>query len=199
MLQEVRAPFHRELTHGVRRCPHSVAFTNPRNQVTAGTPMLTVNYPNSNTRSFDLESFYFACDISLANNVAAPLEEWYVPAGLHDLSTYSPRARTRFLRSRLTAVNSYITVTGYQTAASDNQVSAATQVCSQQFIYNPSTRTGQQQMAFSGPVKSCFKDLQFAIMQTSPEGGEAVAASDLTTAIDDVKYSYRNKTCPGSC
>ena len=28
-----------------------------------GTPMITVNYPNSKTKSFDLQSFYFGCQI----------------------------------------------------------------------------------------------------------------------------------------
>ena len=36
-----------------------------------GTPMLTVNYPSSVTKSFDLQSFYFGCAINLGNGAAA--------------------------------------------------------------------------------------------------------------------------------
>ena len=84
-----------------------------------------------------------------------------------------------------------VELTGYQ--GNDNQVSNARQVCSQQFQYNPSTMTGPQQLAFSGPVADCFQDTQFVIVQFGLPGGTAVANPDLVLDLDDIAYSYRKK------
>ena len=51
--------------------PHSIADTGRLGQTVRGTPMITTNYPNSNTTGFDLSSFYFGCVVALGNNVAA--------------------------------------------------------------------------------------------------------------------------------
>lgn len=83
-----------------------------------------------------------------------------------------------------------VTVTGYR--GSDNSVSNAQQVCSQQFQYNPSTILGKQEQAFSGPVKGC-EDIQFAIIQYSPPGGLKVAEDFQSLLFDNVKYSTCDK------
>jgi hypothetical protein len=80
-----------------------------------------------------------------------------------------------------------INISGYQ--GSDNSVSNAKQVCSQQFQYNPTTTTGQQQQAFSGRVASCFKDMQFAIVTYTLPGGMAAANTLLGLLLDDIKYT----------
>ena len=51
-------------------------------------------------------------------------------------------------------------------------------------------------MAFSGPLLSCFKDIQFLIVQYSLIGGQATLNSDAVLGIDDVAYSYT--TCKSS-
>ena len=82
-----------------------------------------------------------------------------------------------------------IQITGYR--GSDNSVANAQQVCAQQFQYNPSTALGPQQQAFSGPVKKCFKDLQFATVTFTPPGGQALIASRLALLLDDIKYETK--------
>lgn len=80
-----------------------------------------------------------------------------------------------------------IQVTGYQ--GSDNSVANAKQVCAQQFSYNPSTALGPQQQAFSGKVKKCFKDLQFATVTFELPGGQAALQTLAGLTLDDVKYT----------
>ena len=112
-----------------------------------------------------------------SNTTAFALESFYFGCSL-DLNgaTAAP-----------TACN--VEVTTYR--GNDNQVSAASQVCSQQFQYNPSTNTGVQQQAFSGPLKDCFGlDAQFAIVTFSLQGGMATLNADLLLLLDDVKHKY---------
>ena len=124
--------------------------------------MFTVNFPNSNTTEFSLQSLYFSCVLTLMNGAAA------VPTAC------------------------LVELTGYQ--GNDNQVSNARQVCSQQLQYNPSTMTGPQQYAFSGPLASCFQNVQFVIVQYGPPGGTAVLSPDVSLGFDDIALSYT--TCP---
>lgn len=81
----------------------SVAGANVETETTGGTVMITTNYPNTNTTSFTLESFYFGCVTSAANGAADP-----------------PSA-------------CIVNIAGYR--GNDNQVSAAQEVCAQQFQY----------------------------------------------------------------
>ena len=85
-----------------------------------------------------------------------------------------------------------VQIIGYR--GSDNSVSNAKQVCSQQFQYNPSTNLGVQQMAYSGAVKNC-KDIDFAIVTFTPPGGQALTAPLIGFLIDDVKYTTKAKKC----
>jgi hypothetical protein len=80
-----------------------------------------------------------------------------------------------------------IQITGYQ--GSDNSVSNAKQVCSQQFQYNPTTILGSQQQAFSRQVNNCFKNLQFAIVTYTLPGGLSAANAALAILLDDIKYT----------
>ncbi|THW14310.1 hypothetical protein D6D23_09433 [Aureobasidium pullulans] len=83
-----------------------------------------------------------------------------------------------------------VEVTGYQ--GSDNSVSNAKQVCSQQFQFNPSSALAIQQLAYSGPVKGC-EDIQFAVFTFSVPGGEAAVNTLNGLVIDDVRVNTR--TC----
>ena len=121
-----------------------------------GTPMLTVFYPSSTVKSFDISSFYYGCALNVGQGAAA------VPNACN------------------------IAVTGY--TGPDNSVSSAKQVCAQQFQYNPSTSIGAQQQAFSGSLKSCFKNIQFAIVTFTPPGGQSALSADLALVRDDIKY-----------
>ena len=123
--------------------------------------MLTTNFPNSRSVSYDLESFYFGCGLDLFNAAAA--------------------APTQCL----------ISITGYK--GSDNTVASSQQVCSQQFEYNPSTNLGPQEMAFSGQVLSCFKGIQFAVVQFDLPGGMSALDPDLALVIDNM--AYKLTTC----
>ena len=51
----------------------SYAVTSRTSQTTAGTPMLTTNYPMSNVTAFDLTSFYFSCVTGAGTQPAAQL------------------------------------------------------------------------------------------------------------------------------
>ena len=82
-----------------------------------------------------------------------------------------------------------ITVTGYR--GSDNSVSNAVQVCSQQFQYNPSTIVGTQQQAF-GAIKGC-SNIQFALIQFSPPGGQKATGVAQSLLLDNVKFSTCSK------
>ena len=46
---------------------YSYATISHRQETLTGTAMLTTNYPNSNTTSFDLYSFYFGTTLTTAN------------------------------------------------------------------------------------------------------------------------------------
>lgn len=83
-----------------------------------------------------------------------------------------------------------VTVTGYR--GSDNSVSNAKQICSQQFQFNPSTILGTQQQAFSGKVKGC-DNIQFAIITFSPPGGLKATSEAQSLLIDNVKFSTCSK------
>ncbi|KAF2210349.1 hypothetical protein CERZMDRAFT_99413 [Cercospora zeae-maydis SCOH1-5] len=123
-------------------------------------PTITTFFPGSQTKSFDLESFYFGCAVMLGQGAAA------VPSACN------------------------IQVTGYQ--GRDNSVSNAKQICSRQFQYNPTTALGTVQQAFSGNIRGC-KDLSFAIVTFSPEGGAAATSPLLAIVLDDIKYSTCSK------
>ncbi|THV94939.1 hypothetical protein D6D25_09285 [Aureobasidium pullulans] len=125
-----------------------------------GTPMITTNYQDSKTKSFDLKDFYFSCVLNLGQGATALNQ----------------------------ACN--VEVTGYQ--GSDNSVSNAKQVCSQQFQFNPSSALAVQQLAYSGPVKGC-EDIQFAVFTFSVPGGEAAVNTLNGLVIDDVRVNTR--TC----
>ena len=49
--------------------------------------------------------------------------------------------------------------------------------------------TGPQQMAFSGPLKSCFTDVQFAIIQVTLEGGLSLLDAGNQLYFDDIKLA----------
>ncbi|THZ14211.1 hypothetical protein D6C91_07438 [Aureobasidium pullulans] len=142
--------------------PHSgsnYAFANLVSEL-QGTPMITTNYQDSKTKSFDLKDFYFSCVLNLGQGATALNQ----------------------------ACN--VEVTGYQ--GSDNSVSNAKQVCSQQFQFNPSSALAVQQLAYSGPVKGC-EDIQFAVFTFSVPGGEAAVNTLNGLVIDDVRVNTR--TC----
>ena len=65
--------------HALANAPsvyYSFARTNPTIEATAGTPMLTVNYPVSNTSAFTLSSLYFGCLLGFGGQsvTAAPAQ-----------------------------------------------------------------------------------------------------------------------------
>lgn len=78
-----------------------------------------------------------------------------------------------------------ISITGYR--GPDNSVSTATQVCSQQFQYNPTSAIGVQQQAF-GQFNAACSDLNFLLIQFSLPGGEAALDPTLALELDDFKY-----------
>ncbi|KAI5362756.1 hypothetical protein Slin14017_G064370 [Septoria linicola] len=84
-----------------------------------------------------------------------------------------------------------VQITGYK--GSDNSVSNAKQVCSQQFQYNPTTAIATVEQAFSGPVSKNCKNLDFAIVTFSLEGGSAALQSLGALVLDDIKYSTCSK------
>lgn len=122
--------------------------------------MITTNYQDSKTKSFDLKDFYFSCPLNPGQGATALNQAFDVE------------------------------VTGYQ--GSDNSVSDAKQVCSQQFQFNPSSALAVQQLAYSGPVKGC-EDVQFAVFTFSVPGGEAAVNTLNGLVIDDVRVNTR--TC----
>lgn len=84
-----------------------------------------------------------------------------------------------------------VQITGYK--GSDNSVSNAKQVCSQQFQYAPTTSLATVEQAFSGPVSKSCKNLDFAIITFSLEGGSAALQSLAALVIDDLKYTTCSK------
>lgn len=78
-----------------------------------------------------------------------------------------------------------INIAGYR--GPDNSINDATQVCAQEFQYNPTTATGVQQQAFGQVTSACSKVSFVTIAYTLP-GGSAALQSDLAIVVDDVVY-----------
>lgn len=81
------------------------------------------------------------------------------------------------------------TCAGYR--SSDNTISSAKQVCSQQFEFNPSSNLDPETVQYSGSVKGC-SDIQFVVIQYSLTGGSAVLDADNGLALDNVRFSTKS-------
>jgi hypothetical protein len=129
--------------------------------MTSGQPMISVNFPNSTTKNFDFNSFYFGCEIGTENSAAAP------PVGCT------------------------VSIAGYAAPGnSDNEVDEAVLVCSDSVSYNPTTILGTQQMAFHTVNPAC-KNLQYVELDFTIDPAFAVAGADLLSVVDDVDITAR--------
>lgn len=51
--------------------PRSYAISTTLSKMTQGTNMLTTNYPSSKAKAFDLETFYYTCQVTVPNGATA--------------------------------------------------------------------------------------------------------------------------------
>ena len=82
-----------------------------------------------------------------------------------------------------------VAISGYQGV--DYQVINAERVCAQELEYKPPSSIGQHQMADSGTLNACFKDLAFVLVNVTLEGVLAAANTDATLALDEVSITTR--------